>query len=217
MYYIARSSTAETGTFYPITHVVPATTAGSTALYAWIGANEGNEVVEAAKDTPRRISVAVSEGDFYNTANNSVHVAITVADTAATTRAEIRQLLSEAWLAANFNGFTATQITRAENYARRLIAAAGLTGNDAVARLDRIKAVANKVDFEDVCLLFSTAWDARLAAGDSTRAVYPWPNIASNAAAGSVGLTTPHSASQVARPTTAQQTAVNLRAYLRGI
>ena len=216
MYYIARSSTAETGTLFEVTYVAPATAAGATALYAWLDNNSGNEAVESAKDTPRRFTVAVAAGDFINTADNSINTTITVGETADSAKEEIITLLRRKWLAANFNGFTSAEVARATNYARRLLAATELSANNTVARQDRIKTVANSIDFEQVGIYLSTAWDAALASTNAQRAIYPWPSIASNATAGSVGLTTPYTASQVARPTQAQQDAVNIRAVFVG-
>ena len=101
MYYIARSTTAETGDWYEVTYVAPSTTAGLTALDAWVTANPGNaRVNNVGQSTAWEVTELVVEGFYVNTTGPAVSESIAIPASTAARRAEcvdlLRSRLSEA-------------------------------------------------------------------------------------------------------------------------
>ena len=180
-----------------------ATPAGATDAYAWVGGNDGNEVVEASKDTPRNVVGAV-EGAYYHRVDHTIHrfpparpssVDVLRAEAIELLRGQARDFPEKLFKVDGTEGGQRTEL--AFKRARNIIAYLAIDGNVSNSDAYAILKAQAGADWLEVANFAAAAW--LTAYNDDQTAFYEWtsPNTESAAFASVVlptataGLTAP--------------------------
>ena len=214
MFYIARSTSAETGTMYRITRIVPATAAGLTALNNWITANSGNAVV----GSPATFNnVDIEEGQYIDTSDNSIHKAITYPVDAARQRAELQRLMFAQRAGARDVFLTDTQKSVVQRLLTLLVACINIDANVTDGtRFDIFKLVV-QAPLEEIAYHLNTAeWNTHLSASTPVWRTFTIPSggIAANNP-GTVSVPSTDSGN-ITQPTKSQYESANVQKFIFG-
>ena len=215
MFYIARSTSAETGTMYRITRIVPATAAALTVLHAWVAANSGNAVVGNPPTSFNNVDI--EEGQFIDTSDSSIHKAITYPVDAARQRAELQRLMYAQQSGAKDILLTADQRSVVQRLLTLLVACINIDANVTDGtRFDIFKLVV-QMPLEELAYHLNTAeWNTHLSASTPVWRTFTIPSggIASNNP-GTVSVPSTDSGA-VVQPTKSQYESANVQKFIFG-